>query len=96
MNCRPSRARLPGAGRRRAVAPSSIFRRALTRLMRRMATIHLSLDPQQEAPFVLTVGCERDIETCPCYRFNDARSEAESDLERYKAWSCHLDSSNEQ
>jgi glycogen debranching enzyme len=54
------------------------------------ARLDLSLRPQQEATFYLTVGCERQPTSSRLLGFDDARTEAESDLERYKAWSCHL------
>ena len=42
-------------------------------------------------------GGLRTREDCPTLlRFNDARQAAEAALERYKAWSCHLDTSSEQ
>jgi glycogen debranching enzyme len=58
------------------------------------ARLDLSLQPQQEATFDLTVGCERQPATSPLLTFEEARTEAESDLERYNAWSCHLHTSN--
>ena len=58
------------------------------------ARLDLSLQPQQEATFYLTVGCERQPATARRLAFDDARTEAESDLERYNTWSCHLHTSN--
>ena len=58
------------------------------------ARLDLSLQPQQEATFYLTVGCERQPATARPLAFDDARTEAESDLERYNTWSCHLHTSN--
>jgi glycogen debranching enzyme len=58
------------------------------------ARLDLSLQPQQEASFYLTVGCERQPAISRLLAFDDARTEAESDLERYNAWSCHLHTSN--
>jgi glycogen debranching enzyme len=60
------------------------------------ARLDLSLQPQQEATFYLTVGCERKPLTSRLLDFDAARTEAESDLERYNAWSCHLHTSNGQ
>ena len=54
------------------------------------ARLDLSLRPQQEVRFCVTVGCERQPETRQLLAFDDARTEAETDLERYNAWSCHL------
>jgi glycogen debranching enzyme len=58
------------------------------------ARLDLSLRPQQAATFYLTVGCERQPTTERLLIFDDARTKAESDLERYNAWSCHLHTSN--
>ena len=60
------------------------------------ARLDLSLRPQQEASFSLTIGCERRPAALTLLTFDDARTEAEADLERYSAWSCHLRTSNEQ
>ncbi|HVO23920.1 MAG TPA: amylo-alpha-1,6-glucosidase [Candidatus Margulisiibacteriota bacterium] len=68
------------------------------------ARFELSLLPQQEATLLLTVACERPSE-CGLssesamprpLAFDDARAEAQSDLERYRAWSCHVRTSNGQ
>jgi glycogen debranching enzyme len=66
------------------------------RLTASTAWFDLSLPPQQEATFDVTVGCERQPATLRTLAFDDARIEAESDLERYNAWSCHLHTSNGQ
>jgi glycogen debranching enzyme len=60
------------------------------------ARLDLSLHPQQEVRFCVTIGCERQPETRQLLAFDDARTEAETDLGRYNAWSCHLRSSNGQ
>jgi glycogen debranching enzyme len=74
------------------------------------AQLDLALRPQQEVTFYLTVGCERQSLTLPSPQggegrvrgaprlltFEDARGEAQADLERYSAWSCHLRTSNGQ
>ena len=60
------------------------------------ARLDLSLRPQQEATFDLTVGCERQPATSLLLAFGETRTAAESDLERYNAWSCHLHTSNGQ
>src|SRR5262249_18447670 len=49
------------------------------------ARLHLSLRPRQEAVFILTVGCERQPATPRLLSFDDARTEAGADLERYRA-----------
>ena len=72
------------------------------------AQFELSLPPQQEATFFLTVACEHPSEcglrigdcglnSMPrLLSFNDARAEAQVDLERYSAWSCHVRTANGQ
>jgi len=60
------------------------------------ARFDLRLQPQQESAFVLTIGCECAPATPALLRFDEARAEAEADLERFHAWSCHLRSSNGQ
>lgn len=60
------------------------------------AQLHLSLHPQQEVRLCVTIGCERQPETRQLFTFDDARTEAEANLERYNTWSCHLRSSNGQ
>jgi glycogen debranching enzyme len=60
------------------------------------ARLDLALQPQEESTFYLTVGCESQPTTPRMLAFEDARAEAEADLERYKAWSCHLGTSNGQ
>jgi glycogen debranching enzyme len=58
------------------------------------AGVHLSLHPQEEVSFSVTVGCERQRARPRLLRFDDARAEAEADLERQTAWSCRLRTSN--
>jgi glycogen debranching enzyme len=58
------------------------------------ARLDLSLQPQQEVTFDVTVACERQPVMSRLLAFDEARTEAESDLERYNAWSCHLHTSN--
>src|SRR5579872_585729 len=60
------------------------------------ARLELSLRPQQESTCTMTVACVRQQVPPRVLSFNEARTEAESDLERYNAWSCHLRASNEQ
>ena len=56
----------------------------------------LSLKPQQELVFTITIGCQRQPATIRLLPFDDARTKAEADLERANAWSCHVGSSNSQ
>jgi glycogen debranching enzyme len=58
--------------------------------------LDLSLQPQQEVTFFVTVACERVPAAPAVLGFDDARSEAQADLERYSAWSCHIRTSNSQ
>jgi glycogen debranching enzyme len=75
------------------------------------ARFELSLPPQREASFFLTIACERPSEcglgiadgglnsesAMPrLLPFDDARTEAQAHLERYSAWSCHVRTSNGQ
>jgi glycogen debranching enzyme len=60
------------------------------------ARLDLLLGPQQEATFSVTVACERQLTAARLFRFDDARAEAEADLARSNAWSCHLRTSNGQ
>jgi glycogen debranching enzyme len=76
-----------------------------------IAWFELALQPQQEATFGVTVACESPSEcgmrNADCglnsesamprlLAFEDARTEAQADLERYSAWSCHVRTSNGQ
>jgi glycogen debranching enzyme len=65
-------------------------------LTARGARLDLALGARQEAAFTLTVGCERAPVAPRLLPFEEARTEAEADLERYHAWSCHLRTSNGQ
>jgi glycogen debranching enzyme len=67
-----------------------------SRLSASSARLDLSLGPQQEAAFCLTVACERVPVAPVLLRFEKARAEAQTDLERYSAWSCHVRTSNGQ
>ncbi len=67
-----------------------------SRLTASTARLDQILQPQQEATFFLTVACERVPAATGILCFEDARSAAQTDLERYNAWSCHVRSSNGQ
>jgi glycogen debranching enzyme len=58
------------------------------------ARLDLSLQPQQEGAFYVTVACECTPAASQVLHFDEARAEAQADLERYSAWSCHVGSSN--
>ena len=74
------------------------------------ARFELSLPPRQEATLFLAVACERTSEcglgvadcglnsksAAPPLAFDDARAQAQADLERYSAWACHVRTSNGQ
>jgi glycogen debranching enzyme len=81
------------------------FRPKPTRLTASAARLDLTLEPQQEATFTVTVGCERIAGALPSgtqssslavLPFDTARTEAEANLERYHAWSCHIQTANGQ
>jgi glycogen debranching enzyme len=61
-----------------------------------MVQFDLTLEPQQEAVIELAITCEREPAEPPLLSFEQGHAEAEADLERYNAWSCHLRTSNEQ
>src|SRR5262249_27638784 len=65
-------------------------------LLASAARLDLVLGPRQEAVFILTVRCERQPASPPLLTFENARIQAEADLERYSAWSGHLHTSNGQ
>jgi len=67
-----------------------------SRLTATTARLDLSLRPQQETTFFVTVACERVPAAPVLLRFEDARAEAQTDLDRYSAWSCHVRTSNGQ
>jgi glycogen debranching enzyme len=54
------------------------------------------LKPRQEVVFTLTINCERPPRFTRLLTFEDARLQAEADLERYSAWTGHLHTSNGQ
>jgi glycogen debranching enzyme len=71
------------------------------------ARFDLALRPRQEVTLVVSAGCERgpprgeeqqaaEGRAPAVLTFEGARAEAEADLERYRAWSCHLRTSNGQ
>jgi glycogen debranching enzyme len=61
-----------------------------------MAMLELSLRPRDKIVLSVTVACEIASATPVMLRFEDARVEAETDLERYSAWSCHVRTSSGQ
>jgi glycogen debranching enzyme len=67
-----------------------------SRLSDSTARLELSLGAQQQASFFVTVACERVPVPPVLLRYEDARAEAQTDLERYSAWSCHVRTSNGQ
>jgi glycogen debranching enzyme len=67
-----------------------------SRLTASTAILNISLRPQEEATFFIVVTCERAPAAPVLLRFEDARAEAQTDLERYSAWSCHLHTANGQ
>lgn len=60
------------------------------------ARFDLSLQPQQETVFTMAIACERAPAAPVILGFDDARTQAQADLERYNAWSCHIRTSNGQ
>ena len=60
------------------------------------ARLVLSLQPQQETTFFVTVACEQVPAAPVLLPFEEARAQAQTDVERYRAWSCHIRTSNGQ
>jgi glycogen debranching enzyme len=58
--------------------------------------LDLALGARQEATFQVTITCERQPAVPRPLPFQEAYALALADLQRYKAWSCHLGSSNGQ
>jgi glycogen debranching enzyme len=78
-------------------------RRTRVRLMPRPSQLtaaaarwDLPLRPRQEAVFDVAIACERLPAAVRLLLFDDARAEAEADLQRASAWSCHLGTANGQ
>lgn len=61
-----------------------------------IARFDLSLKAQQEVTFDISIACERSSAVPRPLRFDEARQQAESELERFHSWSCHLRTSNGQ
>jgi glycogen debranching enzyme len=60
------------------------------------ARFDLALGPRQEVVWTVTAACERQRAAPRVLSFDDARTEAEADLERSSAWAGHLRTSNGQ
>jgi glycogen debranching enzyme len=60
------------------------------------AEIRLSLPSQAETDVLMTVSCERGNAVSRALSVNRARLEAQTELERYSAWSCHIHTSDAQ
>jgi glycogen debranching enzyme len=72
------------------------FEPAPSRLTSRNARYDLALKPQQEAVFMLRIGCDSSTKRVTLMRNDEARREAQVDRERYMAWSCRIHTSNGQ
>jgi glycogen debranching enzyme len=72
------------------------FSPAPTALTTSTATFQFSLRPRDEVVLWAAVACERSMLAARLLRFEDARSESESEVGRYRAWSCHLGTPNGQ
>jgi len=60
------------------------------------ARLDAVLGPRETLVTTLAVTCERQRAPAQAPSFEEARAEADSDLERYSAWSCHIATSNGQ
>jgi glycogen debranching enzyme len=59
------------------------------------ATWRLALRSREVTTIVMTAACERASSAVVAVSsFADARAEAQADLERFSAWSCHIETSN--
>jgi glycogen debranching enzyme len=67
-----------------------------TELTDSAARFRISLEPQEEIVFSISVACERDSNRPTVLRFEEARDEAQADLDRYSAWTCHIRTSSGQ
>ncbi|MCC7423624.1 MAG: amylo-alpha-1,6-glucosidase [Planctomycetaceae bacterium] len=67
-----------------------------TELTDAAASLQLSLQPQEERVYSISVACERDSCRPTVLRFEEAHDAAQADLDRYSAWSCHVRSSSGQ
>jgi glycogen debranching enzyme len=72
------------------------FAPAPTMLTASTATFRFSLRPQDELVLQAAVACERGSSAARLLLFEDARSESECEVGRYRAWSCHFRTSNGQ
>jgi glycogen debranching enzyme len=59
-----------------------------------LAWYRLSLQSQEEMTFFVSAACERASVSPSVSSFDAARVEAQTDLERFSAWSCHVQTSN--
>jgi glycogen debranching enzyme len=60
------------------------------------ARFDLIFQPREEADYIVSVACERDPSLTQVWGFEEARHDSQADAERYRAWSCHLHTSNGQ
>jgi glycogen debranching enzyme len=60
------------------------------------ARLEISIPPQQETAFYFTIACQKALSVPVVLNFDDARIKAQADMDRYRAWSCHVGSSNGQ
>jgi hypothetical protein len=72
------------------------FSPAPTGLTASTASFPFCLRPRDEVVLRAAVACERASSAARLLRFEDARSESECEVGRYRAWSCHLGTSNGQ
>ena len=60
------------------------------------ARFDLRFHPQEEVALSVTIGCERQPLPVRLLPLEEAHTEAEADLQRFNAWSCHLQTTNGQ
>jgi glycogen debranching enzyme len=66
-----------------------------SRLDASTAVLRLTLGSREETEFFLTVACESGSERTQVLGQDEARLETQRNVEKYRAWSCHLSTSSD-
>ena len=54
------------------------------------------LGPLKEVEYLISIACEQEASSARVCGFEEARQESQAAAERYRAWACHLNTSNGQ